>query len=216
MRPATATTTSVPEASRVGPRATSGPAATPATSVTILSVTVDGDAAVADSVWQFFVDTDNEPRVQLMGTYRDDLVRTTGRLEDGPPPDHDWLIPSEGGRNGKNGSMTPMTRPHPGRFRNWSFDSSERYGDLEALVDGDVTITYAELRGEVDRAARGLMALGVGHGDRVAIWAPNCWEWVVVALGDPRRRRRRRADQHPLQGGGGRVHARRSPGPRCW
>ena len=39
-------------------------------------------------------------------------------------------------------------------------DAAERYGDLEALVDGDVTITYADLRGEVDRAARGLMALG--------------------------------------------------------
>ena len=62
-------------------------------------------------------------------------------------------------------------------------DASERYGDLEALVDGDVTITYADLSGEVDRAARGLMALGVVHGDRVAIWAPNCWEWVVIALG---------------------------------
>ncbi|MFI5044724.1 MAG: AMP-binding protein, partial [Acidimicrobiales bacterium] len=62
-------------------------------------------------------------------------------------------------------------------------DAAQRYGDLEALVDGDVTITYADLRGEVDRAARGLMALGVVHGDRVAIWAPNCWEWVIIALG---------------------------------
>ena len=62
-------------------------------------------------------------------------------------------------------------------------DASERYGDLEALVDGDVTISYADLSGEVDRAARGLMALGLEHGDRVAIWAPNCWEWVVIALG---------------------------------
>ncbi|MFI5044723.1 MAG: nuclear transport factor 2 family protein [Acidimicrobiales bacterium] len=44
--------------------------------VTILSVTVDGDVATADSVWQFFANTDTEPRVQLLGTYHDDLVRT--------------------------------------------------------------------------------------------------------------------------------------------
>ena len=35
------------------------------------------------------------------------------------------------------------------------------------------------------RGRRGLIALGVEHGDRVAIWAPNCWEWV-----DRRARRR--------------------------
>ncbi len=33
------------------------------------------------------------------------------------------------------------------------------------------------------RAARALLALGVGKGDRVALWAPNTWEWVVAALG---------------------------------
>ena len=27
------------------------------------------------------------------------------------------------------------------------------------------------------------MAAGVERGDRVAIWAPNCWEWIVAALG---------------------------------
>ena len=45
--------------------------------VSILSTAVDGDAAVADSVWQFLVDTDQAPRVALTGTYHDDLVRTT-------------------------------------------------------------------------------------------------------------------------------------------
>ena len=28
--------------------------------------------------------------------------------------------------------------------------------------------------------ARGLLALDVGKGDRVGIWAPNCVEWVLV------------------------------------
>ena len=43
--------------------------------VSTMAVTVDGDRAVADSTWQFYVDTATAPRLQLMGTYRDELVR---------------------------------------------------------------------------------------------------------------------------------------------
>ena len=61
-------------------------------------------------------------------------------------------------------------------------DAVAAHGDLEALVDGDVVLTHAQLLGRVEHAAASLLAAGVAHGDRVAIWAPNCWEWVVVAL----------------------------------
>lgn len=37
----------------------------------------DADTAVADSYWMFYVETDAAPRLQLMGTYRDTLRRTT-------------------------------------------------------------------------------------------------------------------------------------------
>lgn len=37
----------------------------------------DADTAVADSYWMFYVETDSAPRLQLMGTYRDTLRRTT-------------------------------------------------------------------------------------------------------------------------------------------
>lgn len=40
--------------------------------VSTTAVTVDGDLAIADSVWQFYVDTDTAPRLQVMGTYRDE------------------------------------------------------------------------------------------------------------------------------------------------
>lgn len=43
-----------------------------------------------------------------------------------------------------------------------------------------VTWTYAQLRHHADRAARGLIALGVQSGDRVALMAPNCAEWVML------------------------------------
>jgi len=40
--------------------------------------------------------------------------------------------------------------------------------------------SYAQLRDEVERAARGFLALGIRRGDRVGIWATNCAEWVVT------------------------------------
>jgi acyl-CoA synthetase (AMP-forming)/AMP-acid ligase II len=62
-------------------------------------------------------------------------------------------------------------------------DGAARHGDIEALVEGEVRLTYAELAPAVDRYARGFMAQGVGAGDRVAIWAPNCAEWMLAGLG---------------------------------
>src|SRR5215207_6849885 len=57
-----------------------------------------------------------------------------------------------------------------------------RFPDREALVVPfqGVRLTYAQLDHEVDRAARGLIALGIEQGDRVGIWSPNNAEWVVV------------------------------------
>jgi fatty-acyl-CoA synthase len=40
--------------------------------------------------------------------------------------------------------------------------------------------TYAELKVHVDALAAGLVALGLGRGDRIGIWAPNCAEWLVT------------------------------------
>ena len=57
------------------------------------------------------------------------------------------------------------------------------YGDREALVDGDVRLTFAELAAAGDRVAAALLARGIEPGDRVAIWAPNCGEWVQAAMG---------------------------------
>ncbi|MFC5004920.1 FadD3 family acyl-CoA ligase [Dactylosporangium cerinum] len=60
---------------------------------------------------------------------------------------------------------------------------AEHHGDREAIVDGPVRLTYAGLAEEVARFAGALAARGVGKGDRVALWAPNSWRWIVAALG---------------------------------
>jgi fatty-acyl-CoA synthase len=55
-------------------------------------------------------------------------------------------------------------------------------GDREALVDRPCgrRWTYSQLRAEVDALAHGLLARGIGKGDRVGIWAPNCPEWLFT------------------------------------
>ncbi len=59
-----------------------------------------------------------------------------------------------------------------------------RHHDREALVDVATgrRWDYGELQRDVDRVARGLLASGVGTGDRVGIWTPNCAEWTIVQL----------------------------------
>lgn len=59
---------------------------------------------------------------------------------------------------------------------------AEILGDASAIVDGHTTISFASLAARVDEAARAMIAIGIKRGDRVAIWAPNMWEWIVVAL----------------------------------
>jgi fatty-acyl-CoA synthase len=60
--------------------------------------------------------------------------------------------------------------------------TADRFGDREALVSAHQgrRFTYRELADECEEIARGLMARGVRKGDRVGIWSPNRYEWVIV------------------------------------
>jgi fatty-acyl-CoA synthase len=64
-----------------------------------------------------------------------------------------------------------------------NFDrTAARHGDREALVDcpSGRRWTYSQLHAEVDAIAHGLLAAGIGKGDRVGIWAPSCPEWLFT------------------------------------
>jgi acyl-CoA synthetase (AMP-forming)/AMP-acid ligase II len=58
----------------------------------------------------------------------------------------------------------------------------DQFRDDEALVDGPTRLTFDELALRVDLVARALLASGVDPGDRVALWAPNSAEWVVMSF----------------------------------
>ncbi|RMI28277.1 FadD3 family acyl-CoA ligase [Nocardia stercoris] len=56
-------------------------------------------------------------------------------------------------------------------------------GAQPAVQDGETHLSWAHLLEQVRTVAAGLTASGVRPGDRVAIWAPNSWRWVVALLG---------------------------------
>lgn len=57
------------------------------------------------------------------------------------------------------------------------------FATRNAVEDGDVRLTFPELAEAGLRAARAFCASGIQHGDRVAVWAPNIFEWIVATIG---------------------------------
>ena len=58
--------------------------------------------------------------------------------------------------------------------------AARRFGSKTALVAGGRTLTYEALDDLCDRVAGGLHDIGVRPGDRVSLYSPNRWEWVVA------------------------------------
>ncbi|MGH9234825.1 MAG: AMP-binding protein, partial [Acidimicrobiales bacterium] len=58
----------------------------------------------------------------------------------------------------------------------------DRYPDNEAVVSRhqERRFTYAQFDEAVDVVARGLLDLGLEAGDRVGMWSPNSYEWLLV------------------------------------
>jgi HIP---CoA ligase len=61
--------------------------------------------------------------------------------------------------------------------------SARRFGERAAIEEGGVKLTFADLALACERAARAFCAARIQSGDRVAIWAPNIYEWIVAAIG---------------------------------
>nr|XP_040033074.1 medium-chain acyl-CoA ligase ACSF2, mitochondrial [Gasterosteus aculeatus aculeatus] len=64
----------------------------------------------------------------------------------------------------------------------------ERWPDREAVifVKDRVRKTFAQLQQDVDQAAAGLLALGLQKGDRLGMWGPNTYEWILFQFATAR------------------------------
>src|SRR3954447_10729474 len=59
-------------------------------------------------------------------------------------------------------------------------EAARRFGERTAVVIEDETFTFGELEALSNSVANGLVSVGVQPGDRVTLYGPNCWEWIVA------------------------------------
>jgi fatty-acyl-CoA synthase len=67
-------------------------------------------------------------------------------------------------------------------------DAAARWGEREALIvrHQNIRWTWRELDEAAERLAAGFLHLGLAPGDRIGIWAPNRYEWVVTQFASAR------------------------------
>jgi fatty-acyl-CoA synthase len=63
-----------------------------------------------------------------------------------------------------------------------------RHGGRPAAIfaENKLSLSWYDLRERANEVAAGLLALGIGRGDRVGIWAPNRAEWLYTQFGTAR------------------------------
>lgn len=71
----------------------------------------------------------------------------------------------------------------PHLFHELIFNTAKRYGDNEALVYQEQRLSYAALAQEVNLAANALLALGLGKGERLAVYLEKRFETVIALFG---------------------------------
>src|SRR4029450_13808091 len=61
--------------------------------------------------------------------------------------------------------------------------AAKKFGDRTALVTGERKFSFRELDRLSGALAQNLVKLGVEPGDRVTLYSPNSWEWIVSYYG---------------------------------
>jgi fatty-acyl-CoA synthase len=105
----------------------------------------------------------------------------------------DWLRGGSHASQRPHGGMSYVSGASDDPLRFITIDrlldeALRHHGAAEAAVfcDTATSLSWHDLRKRADDVAAGLLALGIERGDRVGIWAPNCWEWLAVQFGTAR------------------------------
>lgn len=62
-------------------------------------------------------------------------------------------------------------------------NAAHQYGDALAIDDVTGTWSYSQLHSAAAGVSKALLANGIQHGDRIAIWSPNLPQWIIACLG---------------------------------
>ena len=59
-------------------------------------------------------------------------------------------------------------------------EAARRFGNKTSVVSDGQEFSFRELEARSNRVANGLVSIGVVPGDRVTLYGPNGWQWVVA------------------------------------
>ncbi|MFX1673694.1 AMP-binding protein [Paraburkholderia sp. A2WS-5] len=95
------------------------------------------------------------------------------------------IAPKDGLSYVRGRTDIPLSNATIGAFLS---ETAQRFPERPAVVfrEQDIRWTWREFAEEVDVVAAGLLALGVRAGDRVGIWSPNRFEWLLTQFATAR------------------------------
>jgi len=76
-----------------------------------------------------------------------------------------------------------MSSPVPCTIPGAAAAAAVQFGDAPALIENGRIWSFKDLYRDARGAASAFLEHGINRGDVVAIWAPNCREWILAALG---------------------------------
>ncbi|MGV2288138.1 AMP-binding protein [Trinickia sp. YCB016] len=95
------------------------------------------------------------------------------------------IAPADGMAYVRGATDIPLSEATIGEFLR---DTAQRFPERQAVVfrEQGVRWTWKEFDERVDQLAAGLLSLGIAKGDRVAIWSPNRFEWLLTQFATAR------------------------------
>ena len=93
--------------------------------------------------------------------------------------------PADGVAYVRGSTDVPLSESTVGQFLR---ETAGRFPDQQAVVFREQLVrwTWSEFDDHVDQLAAGLLSLGIGKGDRVGIWSPNRFEWLLTQFATAR------------------------------